>query len=419
MFIINIISKFKEAIRGIPRPWGQSSFDSYNVNYDLFVKKAYENPFIQAPFKEMVTDLKALKFQVVKDGEVSESVESKYVMNSLKRPNKELSRSDLIEALTTYLIFGGRCMLYRVPGVYKTDVYVYNPISFQIVRNDNTLEIERVELGDTTIGKGNLDYYHIIKMFDPNDLIAGKGSGYSCVKPLAMVGDMLNYLMIHNNSLLKNGGRIAGVYTLPRNVSQQQLDEIKNKISSQGGHVEAGKVAFIQGGEGTKFDAMATNPKDLDWIEGMKELQKIICRVLGIPEALIMSENSTYNNLEGFKKKVYQDTIVPFANKICEELTEFFKNDLAEGEEIVVDTSNIKALQIDVAKEIKLYAESLEGRITTNDFIIFINKAFELAIPLLEKGLGDKILVKTSMMFLDELGVQYEPAAQENTSQQG
>lgn len=140
---------------------------------------------------------------------------------------------------------------------------------------------------------------------------------------------------------------------------------------------------------------------------------------MGVPEALIMSENSSYNNLEGFKKKIYQDTIIPFANKICEELTELFRDELGEGEEIQINTSNIKALQIGISEEIKKWAEALDGKITTNEFIEFINKAFDLAIPTLKGGEGNRVLVSSNMMFLDELGANYEPTPKETFSQQG
>lgn len=389
-------------------PWGYSTYDSYNVNYDVFVKQAYENPFIQAPFHEFVTDLKALKFEVYKDDKLSESMGAKFVMASLDRPNKELSFSDFIEAIATYLIFGGRCLLYKTQGILSRDIYIYSPDSFQIYRNEINLQIDRIELGNTSITGKELDNYHIIKTFDPGDKIAGKGNGYSKIKPLAMVGDMLNFLLIHNCTLLKNGGRTSGVYTLPENANRSQIEEIKKVFSSQNGVREAGKVAFVKSGSGT-FTPFSTNPKDLDWVNGMIELQKIICRVMGVPEALVMNENSTYNNLEGFKKKVYEDTIIPFANKLCEELTYFFKNDLESGEKISINTSNIKALQVDLWDKIKKCAESLEGKVTINNFIVIINTTFDLAIPTLKGEEGNKVLVSSNMMFLDELGVSYEP----------
>ncbi|MGL5126160.1 MAG: phage portal protein [Fusobacteriaceae bacterium] len=409
MIKINLIQKAKTFFSNIPKPYGFSGFDSYNVNYDLFIEQAYNNPFIQAPFQEFVTDLKALKIEVRdKNGKKSESIGAKFVMNSLKRPNKELSYTDFIEYITIHLVFGGRCLLYKSPGVYKRDIQLYSPQGFTVYRNEMSMNVERIELGENAVTGDDLDRYHIIKTVNPSDAVAGKGSGYSKIKSLAMVGDMLNYLMIHNNSLLKNGGRTSGVYSLSPNTTAKDVEEIRRKFAAQNGASKAGTVAFIKG-EGGSYTPFSTNPKDLDWVNGMVELQKIICRVMGIPETLILSENSSYNNLEGYKKKVYQDTVIPFMNKICEELTEFFKVDLEEGEEIVVNTSNIKALQIDIGKEMEQYAKALDGKITTNDFIKFINNAFELTIPLLKPNEGDRVLVSSNTMFLDEMGLEYDP----------
>lgn len=404
--IFNIFKR-KRKDGNFPIPWGQTNFDAYNVDYDLFVKKAYENPFIQAPFNEFTTNLKALKFEVRKDGEKVDTITSRYVMKTLKRPNAELSFTDMLESIATYLIFGGRFMFYRSPGVTKDNLYLYSPNAFQIIRDERTLRNKEIFLGDTQITEKELEFYHVVKNIDPNAQVAGFGDGYSKIKPLAMIGDMLNYLMEHNNSLLKNGGSVQGIFQANEDAEKEDLIEMKNEMSKVTGSNNAGKIWFTRGE--SKFHPIATNPKDLDWIEGMKELQKIICRVLGIPEALIMSENSTYNNLEGFKKKVYQDTVIPFANKICEELTHVFRDELGESEEITVVTSNIKALQIGIAKEIDDYSKALDGKITTNDFIKFINNTFELALPLLKGEEGNRVLVSTNMMFLDELGVGYEP----------
>ncbi|HBJ79739.1 MULTISPECIES: phage portal protein [Fusobacterium] len=418
---INLIKKAASYIvKKIPLPWGYNRYSNYSVDYDNFIKGAYENPFIQAPFQEFITDLKTLQFGVYskENGNYKESSSSsaKYVLNSLKRPNKELGFKQFIEAMATYIIFGGRCLLYKTKGVYSCDVYLYNPNTFETRRNESNLQIEYIMLGDTIVEGKELNYYHIVKSFDPHDTLAGYGDGYSKIKPLAMVGDMLNFLLKHNNSLLKNGGRITGILSFSSGMDKHNRQELVDKFKSDAsGAREAGAVGVVIG-EGMKYEPMGTNPKDLDWIEGMKELQKIICRVLGIPETLIISENSSYNNLEGFKKKVYEDTIIPFAEFLCEELTEFFRDDLEENEEIYFSTNKIRALQSNIADEIKKYADALQGKISQNDFIKFINDTFEMSIPLLPTDIGNKVLVATNMMFLDELGVTYEPPPNANTS---
>lgn len=349
-----------------------------------------------------MTDLKTIKIEVRKDGKVANTPTAKFVMNSLKRPSKELSYADFMEAMATYLVFGGRFLLYKTKGILSRDIYIYSPNSFVIRREDDGIYIKSIDLGGNEITGDELKQYHLVKTFDPKDCIAGYGNGYSKIKPLAMVGDMLNYLMEHNNSLLKNGGRATGVFSVPETAGRDEVEEIKNSMKSETGSNNAGNVWFLRGD--MKFTPFNTNPKDLDWVQGMIELQKIICRVLGVPEALIMAENSSYNNLEGFKKKVYQDTVIPFANKLCEELTELFRDDLGEGEEIVVNTANIKALQVDVGKEIEQFAKALDGKISINNFIKFINNSFELAIPPVPGEEGEKILVSSNMMFLDEIG---------------
>lgn len=400
MGILNRI--FKKRQEDIPMPWGWSLWDTYNVDYEGFLKKGYDNPFIHSVFNEFVTDLKAVKFVVTdKDSKVATTETAKFVNKTLERPNSELSFSEMIEAIGTYLMFGGRCMVYKTEGFTNRDLYVYAPQTF-ILQRDKYGKLESVMLGDREIKGNELENFHIIKTFNPNDLVAGAGSGYARLKPLAIIGDMLNYLMRHNNALLKNFGNMNGIISLPLQASREDATEMKNKLNSSINYKNAGGI-FVTRGEGVKFQSTSMNQKDLDWVEGMKELQRVICRVLGIPETLLIPENSSYNNLEGYKKKVYQDTIIPFAEKIAEELTYFLRSDLAEGERITVDTSSIKVLQTDIAKEIKAYQEALEGKISTNNFINFINKAYSLNIPLLDTAQGDIILTKSNLIDLKEL----------------
>ncbi|MGL5961431.1 MAG: hypothetical protein ACRCZ0_05705, partial [Cetobacterium sp.] len=135
----------------------------------MFTEKAYENPFIQAVFKEIITDLKTIKFEVQKDGKPCKSVTSKFIEKTLKRPNKELSFSDFIESIATYIIFGGRCLLYKSDGILSRNIYVYAPDAFRIERNQITLEIEYIEIGDKIIKDEELEKYQIIKFFNPKD----------------------------------------------------------------------------------------------------------------------------------------------------------------------------------------------------------------------------------------------------------
>ena len=271
--MFEFIRKAKEFIK----PFAINGFDSYDVNYELFIKHAYENPFIQAVFNEYLTDLKSINYIIVdtKGKEVKNEVADK-IMRTLKRPSSELTKDEFIEAIATYLIFGGRCLMYKNKGIIKDDLILYSPDSFQIVRNERTLKIEEIRIGAYSILGNELENYNLIKNFNPADPIAGYGDGYSKIKPLALIGDMLNYIMKHNNNYLKNGGRPAGMLKIGNSFSKKEIEELKNKLNSS--MTEAGNIIAVS--EGIEFTPYQTTQRDFDWLNAMLEMQKIICRVL-------------------------------------------------------------------------------------------------------------------------------------------
>lgn len=399
---------FKAMKNKIPKTFTfYSGWEWYGTDYDHFIKNSVYNPVIQAPFQEMLSNFQSIKLKVYKgegkDKVESESSSANMVMGSLKKPNKELTFSQLQEAYLNYMYFGGRCLFYKTGGVLKKDIFLYSPSGFYIRRSENKLIYDAIKVGDTVYSsKADLKNFHVSKNFNPFDSIAGLGNGFEKVKPLALIGDTADYILKYNVSMLKNGGMPRGIINFEGNMSPKASKEYKDKSMSELiGSENNGGLKFLTGAK-ANFISMGTNPKDLDWIQGLIEIQKMACRAMNVPESLILSENSSYNNLEGFKTKIYEDTIIPIAKRFSEDLTELFKSDLAEGEYIDIDISSVKALQMDIADEIKKFSEALQGKITINNFIEFINDKYDLSFDTLGKE-GDVVLVSSNTETLSNI----------------
>ena len=114
------------------------------------------------------------------------------------------------------------------------------------------------------------------------------------------------------------------------------------------------------------------------------------------------------------KKKVYIDTAIPLVQDYCEDLTVFFQDDLQENEKIWYDVSEIEELKEDVMTVAKGVREALKGVATVNEIRDTLTKKTGIELKSISKELGDKILVTSSDMFLDDLNVELEPLPKEN-----
>ena len=152
----------------------------------------------------------------------------------------------------------------------------------------------------------------------------------------------------------------------------------------------------------------------MDWLNSLQYMEEIISYSMGVPVQLISSRSSTYNNMAEAKKKIYIDTIIPLIQDYCEDLTAFFSEDLQEGERVWYDTSEIQELKEDVMEVAKGVREALKGVATVNEIRDTLTKKTGIELKSINKELGDKVLVSSSDMFLDDLNVELEPLPSEN-----
>ncbi len=153
----------------------------------------------------------------------------------------------------------------------------------------------------------------------------------------------------------------------------------------------------------------------MDWLNSLQYMEEIISYAMGVPVQLISSRSSTYNNLKEAKKKVYIDTVIPLIQDYCEDLTAFFQDDLQENERIHFDVSDIQELKEDTSEMAKTLTTALKGVATINEIRNQITKKIGIELKPLKSEIGDKVLVSSSDLFLDDLNVELVDVPEENT----
>ena len=412
---MNIFKAITEKILSIPYGmWRNTSYSNYAVDYDLFIKEAYNNPFIYKAFNEIVTDCKTIKTGVFRnDGKKWVYVENHVVNKWLKNPNPELNGKDFLEYYLMYMYFGGGLLLYKTKGILDKQIYIYSPDSFDIQRDDN-LTISGIKIGNSYFSANELKDLKVCKAPNIEDKIAGKSQEFRpIVKSLALVGDMSNFALKHQNTQLKNSGKRNGIMTYKNIRSTSALEEAKKQFRGQTHGESTGDTAWLNG-DNYDFKSTDMTPQELDWLEGLKYTEEVISQAMGVPVQLLSSRGTTYNNLAEMKKKVYIDTAIPLVQDYCEDLTAFFQDDLQENEKIWYDVSEIEELKENVLDIAEKLSNALRGKVSLNEFRQVLSEKTNINLKALPSELGDKVLVTSSDMFLDDLNVELEPLPREN-----
>ena len=412
---MNIFKAITEKILSIPYGmWRNTSYSNYAVDYDLFVQEAYNNPFIYKAFNEIVTDCKTIKTGVFRNnGKKWVYVENHVVNKWLKNPNPELNGKDFLEYYLMYMYFGGGLLLYKTKGILDKQIYIYSPDSFDIQRDDN-LTISGIKIGNSYFSANELKDLKVCKVPNIEDKIAGKSQEFRpIIKSLALVGDMSNFALKHQNTQLKNSGKRNGIMTYKNIRSTAALEEAKKQFRGQTHGESTGETAWLNG-DNYDFKSTDMTPQEMDWLEGLKYTEEVISQAMGVPVQLISSRGTTYNNLAEMKKKVYIDTAIPLVQDYCEDLTVFFQDDLQENEKIWYDVSEIEELKENVLDIAEKLSNALRGKVSLNEFREVLSEKTNINLKALPSELGDKVLVTSSDMFLDDLNLELEPLPKEN-----
>ena len=414
---INFIKALKNKIA---KPWqwvGHAGFQDYSVNYDAWINEAYRNPFVHAALKEIITDFNAIDIGIYRkkrNGEI-EKIKNHKVMEWLENPNMELTRLQWQEYYLTWKILNGGLLLNKSKGITKKNLYIYAPNTFEVKRDQNTLQINGLKIGDTSIVGNDMKYYKVVKGINISDTIAGYSTEFqSQIAACAIPGDMTNYALKHQTAQLKNSGKRNGIFSYSGFKNKQQKEEAEQKLKSMTTGDNTGKTAMIPG-DSYKFIDMSQTTQELDWLNGMKYMAEVIASVMGVPIQLISSAGTTYNNVEEFKGKIYKDRIIPEMKEYCQTMTAFLKEDLGDAF-IWFDVSEIDELQPDVLDIAKKLGEALAGKVTLNTYYRLLQEKTGLQIDPLPKELGDKVLTNQSNIFLDDLNFEGEVPSGEKES---
>lgn len=292
------------------------------------------------------------------------------ILDLLKRPNPWFTQELYQEALAINYLAGGECEIIALGNINRAPVELHtvSPDNVSVQEGSNGFAANFSVSGDTLTGsynlkvqgkrarylQGNLKELKQIRTFSTknNSLLRGES-------PLVQAASEARQHIqgnAHNLALLENGGRVSLVFHFDSEMNEDDFQATKKKVISQyGGSGNAGKIGVTAGGN-LDIKELGTTNKDMDFANLQAMAQRSVALQYKVPLPLVTTDASTFNNYKEAKMALYDDAVLPLADRIYAGQTELivprFGLDPARVQ-ITYDKKEISTLTARTLEELK------------------------------------------------------------------
>jgi HK97 family phage portal protein len=294
------------------------------------VLKATQNHSLtQKQFKSI---LKSTSVKDIKAIEDVVEIEDHTILDLLCKPNKRMNYPDLISVTESYLGLIGNAYWLKVRD-NKGKVIEIIPLKAEYISanvEDNGLYSEIKSYKYTHDNKEVIikleDIIHFAN-YTAGCMVYGKGELEQCLS----AAERELYYDQYESYLNKNNARPDYGMFFKNGIKENERKDIATSIKKYfGGAKNSGKPIVLSGDVEVKQLGFA--PKDMAYANGRMEIRKEICSVFGVPEALIVINDSNFASAKSATQHYYEFTIQPklvqLLEKINEQLVSEFDPDL-------------------------------------------------------------------------------------------
>lgn len=334
------------AMRNLGRPVWSSR------NYRAFAKEAYTQNVIAHRCIRIIAESVAAIPLLAYEG--NKELSEHPLLKVLSRPNPWQSGPELIDALVSYLKISGNGFLEAVSldGDIR-ELYALRPDRMKAIAGrrgypmawDYSVDGTTKHRFDVDVMPDEQSPIMHIREFNPLD----DWGGLSPVEAAAFAIDVHNAAGGYNKALLDNSASPSGALTFEGSedsdgtLSDDQFNRLKAQFSERHtGAGNAGKPLILEGG--LKWQAMGMSPKDMEFVIGKREAAREIALAFGVPPMILgIPGDNTYSNYQEARAALYEETVLPLTDKICEALTNWTAPTY-EGLRIGYDVDAVEAL---------------------------------------------------------------------------
>lgn len=340
---------------------------------------------------------------VLKDG--TEIITDHPVLDLLQSPSPFYTQDLFFENLAKNYLITGETELIAVGNVNRPplELQPINPKNVTVNEGQGGLATSMIVSGETLMGaynlekrgrriryvRGNLSELKQIRNYSTRDnsLIRGQSPLVSASAEARQHIEGNN----HNVSLLINGGKVSLVFHFDEDLNDDDFEATKQRVMDQyAGPQKAGTIGVTSGGK-LSIEELGINNKDMDFANLQEMARQAVAMQYKFPLPLLSTDASTFNNYKEAKAALYDDAVLPLADRIFGGLSDFllprYGMDPARVR-LTYDMDQITALSSRRNEELKLRRElNLE---TLNELRTMIGRE--------PAANGDTILVPATMV---------------------
>lgn len=196
-----------------------------------------------------------------------------------------------------------------------------------------------------------------VRNIDPMD----KWSHYAPIMSAASLIDLNNAQVGWNLSVIQNGGKSEHAFTgFTSSEEAKQFRDVNQRQTK--GFMNAGKDLYLSD---IKVTRLGFDSKEMDWLEGYKEVKRDIGMICGVPSDFLNdSSNKTYNNYETSIKAFIHQVIVPRGRLLCDAYNLRLAPLYGDNVKVKVDYNSIEALQGNLKERIEAGKLAYESNLT-------------------------------------------------------
>jgi HK97 family phage portal protein len=275
----------------------------------------------------------------------------------LNNPSVRIGRNESLYAIAANMMLSGNAYIeaVRKDKGLPYEWYVLRSDRMKIIADQFGLPAQFVHWQDYQYGGaaqrfetkwdidvlGYSDVCHI-KSFNPLDDYYGQSPIFAALQSI----DQNNAANALNKALMDSAGRPSGALVYdpkegPETLTDDQYSRLKREMDMQAQSGSA-KPLVLEGG--LRWTPFAMNMRDLEWINSKKMSATDITVALGVPGQLVGIEGSqTYANYEQARLAFYEETVMPLAELVIDNLnrwaSQWFDTPFA------IDWDSVQALQ--------------------------------------------------------------------------
>ncbi len=348
--------------------WNVGQAQSTPRDYESFAREAYQRNIVAYRCISLIAEAASNIPWVLYRGDAE--VSSHWLLDVLDKPNPMQDRIAFLEALYSFDLLAGNSYTESVIAGRSGELYALRPDRMRVVPGPNgfPMRYEYRVNGRTVpfdIEPGKAPPVLHMKRFNPLDDYYGQApieaAGYSV--------DQHNEGSKWNLSLLQNGMRPSGALQYEpkegdQNLTDDQYRMLKNELDEQGSS-KAGRPLLLDGG--LKWVQTMLSQHDSDWLSMLDKTASQIAQAYNVPEQLVgVPGQQTYNNYREARLALYEDAVIPLAQRYASAFTEWLVQPLVGPQfRLAINEDDIPAL----APRKEMQFDRLDGAtfLTTNE----------------------------------------------------